>query len=178
LHIHSTLCVFNFFQIFAMQFRLPNWCSFNCHIFALVLWLVVRLQQVWDLLLLCLFVLVGTFTCCCAWVWGEFIASPIPLAFEHEKYSHASSNYSWLWGMENRAIMLWSRMMVVRSKVVIAISTMAHACALMLLFLPTLDVFWSYFALLQLGGHFDDGGTSKAMLAMSSTCTSSLFMLL
>jgi hypothetical protein len=69
-------------------------------------------------------------------------------------------------------------MMAVRSKVAIAIYAMARACALMLLFSPTLDAFWSYFALLQPRGRFDDGGTSKVMSTMSSTCTPSLFMLL
>jgi hypothetical protein len=55
---------------------------------------------------------------------------------------------------------------------------MAHTCALVLLFSPTLDAFWSYFALWQPRGRFDDGGTSKMMSAMSSTYTPSLFMLL
>jgi hypothetical protein len=41
-----------------------------------------------------------------------------------------------------------------------------------------LDAFWSSFALLQLGGCFDVGGTSKAMPTMSNTYTPSLFMLL
>jgi hypothetical protein len=80
--------------------------------------------------------------------------------------------------MENRAIMFWSHMMVVHSKVATAIFAMAHTCALMLLLLATLDAFWSFFAFLQYGNHFDVGGTSKAMLATSSTCTPSLFMLL
>jgi hypothetical protein len=69
-------------------------------------------------------------------------------------------------------------MMVVRSKMAIAIYVMACTCALMLLFSPTLNVFWSYFALLQPRSHFDDGCTSKAILTMSSTCTQLLFMLL
>jgi hypothetical protein len=74
--------------------------------------------------------------------------------------------------------MLLFHMMAVCSKVATAIYVMARACALMLLFSPTLDAFWSYFALLQPRGCFDDGGTSKAMSAMSSTCTPLLFMLL
>jgi hypothetical protein len=69
-------------------------------------------------------------------------------------------------------------MMAVCSKMATTIYVMAHTCALMLLFSPTLDAFWYYFALLQPRGHFDDGCTSKAMLTMSSTCTQSLFMLL
>ncbi len=74
--------------------------------------------------------------------------------------------------------MLWFRMMVVHSKVATTMSAMAQTCALMLLFLATLDAFWFFFALLQPGSHFDVGGTSKAMLATSSTCTPLIFMLL
>ncbi len=74
--------------------------------------------------------------------------------------------------------MLWSHMMAVRSKVVIAIFAIAHASVLMLLFSATLDAFWSFFALLQLGGHFDTGGTSKAMPTTLSTFTPLLSMLL
>jgi hypothetical protein len=86
IHTNSTytfnVCFFK--KSFAMLSCLPNWCNFDRHIFALVLWLIVCLQQVWDLLLLCLSVLVKKSMCCCAWVWGEFVASLIPFAFENK----------------------------------------------------------------------------------------------
>jgi hypothetical protein len=59
--------------------------------------------------------------------------------------------------------MFWSRMMVVCSKVATTIFGMACTCAMMLLFLVSLDAFWSSFALLTPRGHFDVGGTSKVM---------------
>jgi hypothetical protein len=52
-----------------------------------------------------------------------------------------------------------------------------HLCANATI-LATLDVFWFSFAFLQLGGHFDVGGTSKAVPIVSSICTPSLSMLL
>jgi len=59
--------------------------QFDHHIFALTLWLMVHLQQVWDLLLFHLSALVRKFVLCLN--MGQLVASPIPPTFE-DKNAH------------------------------------------------------------------------------------------